>query len=270
MKTKFTILVMMALGFATSGVAQEDKNPVAENDYVAASILQTIEIKVLENDFAYDGHPFKINAAFGGFYGNFHKTDTSVFYTPGLSYPNHFGIDSITYYIIDLENNLLSDPAKVYIEISNEGFDRLDVNQVSCRINAYGLQFWDMDYNNSHAKYEVPAGSDISTIFNQTLWVGGLDEEGDLHMAAERYRIAGTDFYSGPFMDSSSYNNDLDVQWHKVWKLSAAEVAFHRQHWQDQNYEPVENITLWPGNGDVSSGQAEKLAPYYDWDGDGF
>jgi hypothetical protein len=268
MKAKSAILVILFLSFVISGVAQEDKNPVAENDYAATRVLQTIEIPVLENDFAYDGHPFKVIMAVGGSHGIFYKTDTSIIYTPGLSCPIYSATDSISYSIIDLENNLFSDFAKVYIEISNDGSDILDINQVSCRINAFGMQFWDLESDHA-SNYEVPAGLGISSIFNQALWIGGLDEAGELSLAAERYRIVGTDFYSGPVMDSLSYSNDQDVQWHKVWKLSKEDISFHLQHWQDAGYEPVENIQQWPGTGDTSLGQAHFLALYYDRDGDG-
>lgn len=269
MKAIIPILCIVAFSLELPVLAREDKNPVAENDFATTTVLQSVEIKVMENDFAYDGHPFKISFVHGGLSGNFQKTDTSIIYTPGYAFPTHPGIDSVLYNIVDLENNLFSDFAKVYIEVSNPGFGLLDINQVSCRINAYGLQFWDMCYTGNVKRYEVPSGSGVSSIFSQSLWVAGIDDKGDLCVAAERYRIAGADFYSGPVMDSSSYSIDQDVKWHRVWKLSSAEVSYHRQHWQDAGYEPVENIALWPGNGDISLGQAEKLAPYYDWNGDG-
>jgi len=269
MKTVHAPLLILVLAFGIKGFSQDDKYPVAENDFATTRVLQTFEIMVLENDFAYDGHPFKVRTVIGGYFGTFVKTDTSIFYTAGFAAPYHIAVDTFSYVIIDLENNLVSGFADVYIEVTNDGFDKLDINGISCRINAYGLQYWDMYYGSSNPKYEAPKGSGVSSIFNQALWIGGKDESGDLHMAAERYRMQGTDFYGGPVMDSLSYSNDQDIKWHKVWKLSGDEISYHLQHWQDAGYEPVENIKLWPGTGDISLGQSRYLAPYFDRDGDG-
>lgn len=265
MKQKLTLFITMFLLSITTGFAQEDKEPVAENDYAEAVALETVEIKVLDNDFAYNNHPFQIFLAFGGQHGDFVKTDTSIFYTPEITFR---GLDSLRYSIKDLENNLVSPFAWVYITVSNSGFDYLDVNEVNCRINSFGLQFWDL-VSGFQANYEVPAGSGKSTIFSESLWVGGLDENDQLCLAAERYRQMGTDFFPGPLMDSLAYPSYTEADWNKVWKLSSDEIAFHREHWQDDGYNPIENIAAWPGNGNEDLGQAALLAPFYDWDGDG-
>jgi len=265
MRTKSFILALLLLSMVSYAFSRDDKNPVAENDFASARVMQTVEIMVLQNDFAYDGHPFKVGIVNGGKLGNYSRTDSSVIYTPDISLLSHFSTDTLRYNIIDLENNLLSDFALIIIDVTDEGFQMLDINKVNCRINAYGLQFWSMN-DDFPAFYEVPAGSGISSIFSLSLWVGGKDENEQLHVAAERYRMSGEDFFSGPVMNGSAYSTEQDQQWHRVWKLNAEEVAFHRQHWQDEGYVPIENIAQWPGNGDTDLGQANVLAPYYDLD----
>jgi hypothetical protein len=123
---------------------------------------------------------------------------------------------------------------------------------------------------NSIYGYEVPKGSGKKTVFNEAAWIGGFDEAGHLHFAGERYRQVGQDFFQGPVMDSAAYSSAMDVAWNKVWKLTSGEIAYHRQHWQDEGYEPIENIGTWPGNGNTDLGQANKLAPYYDWNNNSF
>ena len=271
MKTKLTLFFSFVFLAGLYGYPQGDKAPVAVNDFVEVMTFDTIEIKVLENDFAYDNHPFKIHFALGGNNGTIVKTDTSIFYSANLAFQ---GLDSLTYSIKDLENNLVSDVARVYITVNGgalvigEGFDYLDVNQVRCRINAHGNQFWDVNYEDV-INYEVPAGSGKNTIFCEALWIGGLDENDALCLAGEMYRQNGIDFFPGPIMDSVAYSAVPDSVWNKVWKLTADEIAFHRQHWQDEGYKAIKNIAQWPGNGDVDLGQAAQLAPYYDWDGNG-
>jgi len=267
MNTKLLFSCVILLLGAYTAIAQEDKKPVAENDYVTVRPGQTVEIRVTDNDFAFDDHPFKVLTVIAGNYGTHLKTDSTIIYNTNICLPFRNGQDLLRYSIIDLENNLISDFAKVYIEIVNDGFDMLDVNNVSARINAYGLHFW--DGISEVPGYEIPKGSGKTSIFNQSLWVGGLDESGLLYLAAEKYRQMGTDFFAGPTMDSTAYNMEQDIHWHKVWKLSSHEIDYHRLHWQDEAYVPIANILNWPGTGDISLGQPQYLAPYYDWNSDG-
>ncbi|MDD2633052.1 MAG: T9SS type A sorting domain-containing protein [Bacteroidales bacterium] len=265
MKTNFTLLLFSFIFLnMMHGYSQDDKEPIAVDDYVVVSALETIEIMVLENDYAYDNHPFKILHAFGGNYGEFVKTDTSIIYTSGTSIGV---IDSLIYSIKDLENNMVSEFATVYITIKNDSFDHLDINEVRCKINSSGLQYYDFTYANN-VGYEVPAGSHQSTIFSGSFWIGGLDENDTLCLAADMHRYF-VDFFPGPVMDSLGYASVPNIVWKKVWKISADEIAYHRQHWQDEGYQAIRNISRWPGNGNTDFGQAAQLAPYYDWNGNG-
>ncbi len=261
MKTKLLCTIFLFFS-STPMLFCQDKAPVAEDDFASAQAPQTIAIHATANDFAYDGHSFKIFQAFGAHGGSSTFNDTMIFYTPNLYFQ---GIDSLKYRIIDLQNMMFSEFAAVYIDVQNKGFGFLDVNEVKCEINSSGNQFWNQE---DIVTFEVPAGSGVNSIFNQTFWIGGMDEYAELHLAGERYRQVGTDFFPGPVMNIGSYSDSLDVIWHRVWKLNSEEIEYHRAHWQDSGYEPIENIAAWPGNGEVSLGQAAKLAPYFDWDGD--
>lgn len=263
MKTKLlaTFFLVFSSVFLLLG---QEKAPVAEDDFATVLAPQTIAIHAAANDFAYDGHDFKIFQALGAHGGTSTFNDTMIFYTPNIYFK---GLDSLKYRIIDLQNMMFSEFAAVYIDVQNKGFDFLDVNGVKCEINASGNQFWNQE---DLVTYEVPANSDVNSIFNQTFWIGGMDESGGLHLAGERYRQIGTDFFSGPVMNATSYSDSLDIVWHRVWKLNSEDIEYHRAHWQDAGYEPIENIATWPGSGDITLGQAAKLAPYYDWDGDGW
>jgi hypothetical protein len=77
------------------------------------------------------------------------------------------------------------------------------------------------------------------------------------------------DFYAGPVMDTNFYSIYQDTVWNRLWKLDRADIEYHKIHYADPGYVPVEAILTWPGNGDVSMGQAEKLAPFVDLNGDG-
>jgi len=77
------------------------------------------------------------------------------------------------------------------------------------------------------------------------------------------------DFWPGPVMDSSAYSIYQDSTWNYVWNLKKSEIDFHRAHWNTKDYTPIHDILTWPGNGNVTLGQAPQLAPYYDYNGDG-
>jgi hypothetical protein len=261
MKKIYAFSVMFLIGIT---LFADDKAPVALDDYAQAVALQTIAIPVLENDFAYDDHPFKIQIVLGSQNGITTFNDSIVFYTPKSFFR---GIDSLRYRIIDLENNLISEYAKIYIEVTNDGFDFLDVNQVRCRVLSNGMFFYDL--HNYTGGYEVPANSGVQSIFSKSLWMGGFDQNGELHVAGERYRQIGADYYAGPVSDTVHYNQDFDVLWNRVWKLNKSDILYHEANWPEPGYEPIENILLWPGNGNAELGQAELLAPFFDRDNNG-
>jgi hypothetical protein len=138
----------------------------------------------------------------------------------------------------------------------------LDVNHISAPINSDGLLFWDT-INDSH--FEVPKGSGKSTIFSANYWLGGLDDLGNLHLAAQTYRIDGNDFRPGPYNNSSMTPPGMN----RVWKVSKAEIFYHIQNYSSPTYQIPDAILNWPGNGDTLNGESWQLAPYYDFNQNG-
>jgi hypothetical protein len=146
----------------------------------------------------------------------------------------------------------------------------LDINKVKASINSDGALFW--DYLGS-ARFEVPAGSGAHTIFADGLWIGGYDENGQLHIAAQTYRQSGADFFSGPFSDSAAYTSAYENQWATVWKINKTAIDSFASWYANPSLYPAyqipQSILTWPGNGDTTIGQAEQLAPYVDANSDG-
>ncbi len=234
----------------------QDKDPVAENDFYDARSLRTDTLYVLENDFAYDDHPFKLFQVFPPMHGEMEWNDSLIFFTPDMYFA---GADSIKYRIIDTEEMLFSELATVYLQIENKGMDTLRINNINCRINACGTQFWNMG---DEVLFEVPANSGLNSIFSQSLWMGGFDQYDELHVAGDTYRF-GSDFFPGPVVDSLDYNSDYDINWNRVWMLYQSDIDYHRAHFQDMDYEMIENIRDWPAVVDPT------FAPFYDIDGSG-
>ncbi|MFA6923494.1 MAG: YCF48-related protein [Bacteroidales bacterium] len=145
----------------------------------------------------------------------------------------------------------------------NSTFETLDINNISARINNNNDLFWDLQ---SHPKFEVPKGSGRCAVFNSTLWIAGLDSIDSLHVAAQLYNSSGSDFWSGPI--SNVYDPVYDSKWNLIWKINKSDIDYHKLHYADAGYIPINSIATWPGNGDTALGQAEQLAPYYDTNGD--
>jgi len=72
------------------------------------------------------------------------------------------------------------------------------------------------------------------------------------------------DFSYGPVSDSS--NSFFD----RVWKITREKVNYHIQHCFDAGYFPDSSIYYWPAHGNTAAGEAFYLAPYFDYNDDGF
>jgi len=255
MNKKIITLTFIVI-LSTSLVFAQDKAPIAENDFYDAFSLRVDTLKVLENDFAYDEHPFKLFQVYPPKHGEMHWDDSLIFYTPNMYFK---GVDTLIYRILDTENMMMSDLAIVYLKVENKGYDTLNSNNIHCRINACGVQFWDMD---DRPLFEVPANSGLNSLFMQSIWMGGFDEDNMLHFAGDTYRW-GTDYFPGPRMDTVDFTTEYDIMWNRVWMLYQTDIDYHRAHFQDEGYEMIENIREWPAI------LNPELAPFYDVDENG-
>jgi hypothetical protein len=97
-----------------------------------------------------------------------------------------------------------------------------------------------------------------SILFSGALWMGGLDETKQLHMAATTYRQKGVDYFPGPISNDSLNTTN---SYNKIWTITDAEIAKHKA-------SPGTNATIanWPTNGDINQGETQYLAPFIDTD----
>ena len=178
----------------------------------------------------------------------------------------------------------------------------LEFNDVAALIEQGGSMF--QNRQDGTAAYEVPKGSGLNAIYAGALWMGGTDVNGQLKLAALRYR-QGNDFWPGPLTvtpgtgnynplnpvgddavrDFGEANIDPDQcqAYDKIYTIRKAEVIRFNVWWAcnsgevtegcDDITEPtndeLQRIYGWPAHGDVSRGQDYFLAPFYDRDEDG-
>jgi hypothetical protein len=156
----------------------------------------------------------------------------------------------------------------------------LAINNVRALIHTGGDMWWDLQ---GKAKYEVPVGGGVSALYAGAIWVGGKDANGQLKLAAQRFRQDGIDYWPGPLTtDGTAYvSPEICREYDKHFAISKAMVKEFREWWnctQDPDcdaevefpeYQIPDIITNWPAHG-PEGGYAYNLAPWWDTDGDGY
>jgi hypothetical protein len=159
------------------------------------------------------------------------------------------------------------------ISTKSQTFEYLDINQVKARVNSGGDLHWDPATGNSG--YECPKGSNRNWGGPASLWFGGLDVGGQLHLAAQTYHQSGVDFWPGPLtINGATTNSTVVAQYDRVWKLNKTDIDnflanFASGNVQNGTFIPVADLVSWPGNGDISQNHDLQLAPFFDVDADG-
>ncbi len=121
--------------------------------------------------------------------------------------------------------------------------------------------------------YRMNAGNanSPSLMWSAAFWYGGLDELGQLRVAADRFGNSGYDFSPGPYSSNGSYTdlNYINKFWNSIWTVSKEQIVYHIDNFDHPSYQMPAAILKWPANGDAALGVANDLAPYVDVDGDG-
>lgn len=148
----------------------------------------------------------------------------------------------------------------------------LDINQVGATVRSYGSMFWD---GNSLPRYQVPIDSNTNSIFASGLWIGGYDQNKQLHLSGVSYgentesNISLYDFVPGSLYSEGDKQGQGDTllsnKYDRVWKIDRYDI-------EQFNYENAKSYIIpddmedWPGNGNDG---LEILAPYVDQNNDG-
>ncbi len=139
----------------------------------------------------------------------------------------------------------------------------LDINNVRTTIMVGGDMWWDL----SGPRYEIPKGSAKHSIFAGSLWIGGIDQSGQVKTAAQTYRQTGNDMWGGP-IDTVNQNISASrcIAFDKHFIITKQEVV----DFVESGGANVTNIIKnWPGNGSAENPTEGKfLAPFQDVNGD--
>jgi hypothetical protein len=175
----------------------------------------------------------------------------------------------------------------------------MQYNDVSALLETGGIMF--LDRANGIGAYQVPKGGGITAIYAASLWMGGKDINGQLKLAAQKFRSGGNDFWTGPLSATAGTGNydpskpvgdntfrdfgdaniapDECLAFDKFFTIRRAEVLkfvtwFDCEKNSKGNCEKPTNEVLnriysWPAHGDISKGQDKFLAPFKDVDNNG-
>ncbi|RFC54534.1 T9SS C-terminal target domain-containing protein [Brumimicrobium aurantiacum] len=185
----------------------------------------------------------------------------------------------------------------------SDGLLYMDFNDVEALVEVGG-SLW-QDRQAGAASYEVPVGGGNHVLFSGSIWMGGVDVNGQLKLAAVLFRTSGNDFWGGPLSvvpGSGNYDPSQPVgdnsirpfglgtidpetciEYDKFFPIAKSEVInFTLRHecsidpnCTDPSQYPltndaIERINNWPAHGDdVVKKQDYYLAPFYDYPSQG-
>ncbi len=159
----------------------------------------------------------------------------------------------------------------------------LTANNVRARMLQGGSLWWD----GSDGKYifpdELNGASPVSALFAGGIWIGGIDDGGNLKLSANTYGWSQgqTDFWPGPLSDNGTTDQPTCALWDRFFVVTQVDIASFKADWQDNGIldNPIPLTLLgWPayGNPFFSATQGfqlplgkTRLAPFCDNDSDG-
>ncbi len=172
-----------------------------------------------------------------------------------------------------------------------QGKKTLAYNNVSALIETGG-SLW-QDRTTSKSAYEVPKNSNQFLLYSGSLWIGGEDVNGQLKLAAIKFRNSGDDFWTGPLSVTPNTGNPaigrkdygaatVDAatcsEYDKFFITERNDIAEFNGWFNTPDadkatdfpgYTIPASILNWPAHGDLGKFQDFYLAPFYDNDGDG-
>jgi len=151
----------------------------------------------------------------------------------------------------------------------------LDINNVSAILLSGGDMWWDLTNGKYIVPKPLPGGTPVAAMFTSSLWIGGVDNAGNLKLAAQTYRQSGDDYWPGPIINGAS---PICSQWDQHYVVYGDEIALVRLDFLDDgnvSSVPV-NMLKWPARGNPYYSNHfpnvlpnQDLAPFYDQDNDG-
>lgn len=173
----------------------------------------------------------------------------------------------------------------------------MEFNDVRALVEVGG-SLWQNRQGSASASYEVPAGGGNHVLFSGSIWMGGVDVNGQLKLAAILFRSQGNDFWAGPLSITQGSGNydpsgpvgddairpfgaatidpETCIQYDKFFPITKAEVINYTLQFECDadptctdvfplTNQSIDRINNWPAHGDLTKNQDYYLAPFYDY-----
>ncbi len=161
-------------------------------------------------------------------------------------------------------------------QCDNSAIDYINGNEVRATILNDGAFFWDRN----DGKFLVPFAlgeNPTSTIFAAALWLGGIDNTGQLKVSWNGW---GTRYIPGPIDDSTlAVLEDSCQNFDNIWKVSREDILSIKEDFEDNGIieNPIpHSIKKWPGKGNPFFENIfgfllpdQELAPFFDRNNNG-
>jgi hypothetical protein len=185
----------------------------------------------------------------------------------------------------------LSKPKVVSVQLrsicanSESSIDQ-EINNVRAHLLGGGDCWWDF----TNGQYIVPkvdptsGQEEVSSIFAASVWLGGIDPNGNLKLACQDYRTSGeNDFWPGPLNENTGTTDEGTCKnWDMHFRVTSDDIRQHLANLASGNLNPDDiplNLRGWPARGnpyfllvhkfELPFNKKQGLAGFYDTDGDG-
>ena len=172
-----------------------------------------------------------------------------------------------------------------FSQCNNAAVEYIAANRVKATVLNTGDFFWDRDYNGKFlTPYSLGLVPPPTTIGASALWLGGLDENGNLKTACQMegnaYFPKRTDFWPGPINENtdSVFTNGCQ-HFDFIWKTNRGDILQAINDFTDNGIidSPVPfSIEYWPAKGNPHFEGImgfelpnQELAPFFDRDNNG-
>ena len=158
----------------------------------------------------------------------------------------------------------------------------LEWNNVRALIENGGSLWHDRSV--SRGAYEVPKDGGVGTLYGGALWLGGVAPDGQLKLAAVRYRTSGNDFWPGPLTNTgeAEVTEDVCSSYDRFYVSNRTDAQQHRRFFDCQN-DPTCNLEEefdngysipsyffdYPAHGNTALNQDFYLSPFLDYNNNG-
>lgn len=170
-------------------------------------------------------------------------------------------VDLISDAIIKLSNTALPKPFEEFgSELNHQDY-------------TYGFSHLDFDFMNYSGAGGISYhrnGNEYSMNFISKSYASGMDENNSLYVD-QFHNQPSYMSVPGPFSVQTDYDYEERDKYNRGYYVDKDMIETHLQAItnNDPNYEMPFGIREWPAHGDVSKGQAQDLAPFYDWNNNG-